>query len=425
MNLFKFKACTYLFLYRPFKRTAVSAVSLLVVAALLQTLCATYFLSIKGFAAVASILFIVCQLASCVCLLHLPPVRFKRVTFINHQTTPKLLVVAALLPLSYSLARGIMDGTPLRIEYADMLPIIGVMCRRLLSGRARQVYTPVPEIWNGIQPVYLPAVWLPFCASFLLHFDMRWITVACIWCCILLCSLPVWKRTGLIPFYTAALLLLLTWLHLEKTNNVIRLTEEGVVFFYYSLLTVAVLVNRAWLVGMAAALCLLSRYAVIGWLPFAVLCLLYKKQYRFLGQAVLAGGLATALLILPFGTAFLQHQLRLPYRYVAHAQRVWQENPAFFQQSPGLAKFFGPAHGGWLHGLLVWGTFAVPLLFFLLIYKKAFPTVNLLLAGLQLTLCFFYAFLDVSYLYLFYTPVFVSLVAAGWVMSVPKNGQPV
>lgn len=414
-----------LFIRAIYKRIAVNAVGLLVVAALLQTLCATYFLSIKGLAAVASILFMVCQLVSCACLLQLPPVRLKRATFINGQTVPKLLVVAALLPVSYSLARSIMDGTPLRIEYADMLPVIGVMCRRFLSGSFGQVYSPIPEIWNGIHPIYLPAMWLPFCVSFLLHFDMRWTTVSCIWGVVLLCVFPVWKRTRLIPFYAASLFLLLCWLHLERTNNVIRLTEEGVVFFYYALLPVAVLVNRAWLIGIAAALCLLSRYAVIGWLPFAVLCLLHKREYHFLAQALLAGGITTTLLVLPFGTAFPGQQLQLPSRYIGHAQRVWQENPEFFQQSLGLAKFFGPAHSALLHGLLVWGTFAVPLLFFGLVYKKAFPTVNLLLAGLQLTLCIFYAFLDVSYLYLFYTPVFVSLVAAGWAMGVPENSPPV
>ncbi len=399
------------------KKISPHSVNLLVLSAVLQTLCATVFLSIKNFAAIASILFIISQIASCFCLLYLPPLSFNRRTFINKQTAPKLLITASLLPVSYQAARNIMDGTPLRIEYADMLPIIGVMCQRFLSGGFNQVYAPIPEIWNGVQPIYLPAMWLPFCASFLFRFDMRWTTVACIWGCVSLCVLPLWERIKLIPFYAASLALLLAWLHFEKTNNVIRLTEEGVVFFYYSLLTVALLSGRAWTIGIAAALCLLSRYALIGWLPFAILCLLYKRQYRFLWQALLAGSITIAMLILPFGTSFLAQQLHLPQQYIAHAQRVWQENPEFFSQSLGLAKFFGPGHTVLLHSILVCSSFIVPLLFFLLIYKRSFSTTNVLLAGLQLTLCVFYAFIDVSYSYLFYTPVFVNLVIAGCAMS--------
>lgn len=405
------------------KRFASHSVGLLVGSALVQTLCATYFLSIPGFAAAASLLFVACQLVSCVCLLHLPPLFVRRTTFVNGQSVPKLLVAGALLPVSCLLARSIMDGTPLQIEYADMLPIIGVMCNRFLRGNLRQVYQPIPQIWNGVHPVYLPALWLPFCASLLFRFDMRWTTVVCLWGGVLFCLLPVWKHRKLIPLYAASLLLLLLWLHTEKTNNFIRLTEEGVVVFYYSLLTVALLCGNAWLTGIAVALCLLSRYAVIGWLPFAVLISFAKREYRFLGKATVAGGAVAALLVLPFGVEFLEQQLRLPQQYIAHAQRVWHENPEFFSHSLGLAKFFGPERTNLLHWILVGGTFAAPLLFFLAVYKKDFRTVNVLLAGFQLSLCFFYAFIEVSYLYLFYTPVFAGLVMAGWAMSVSKKDK--
>lgn len=108
--------------------------------------------------------------------------------------------------------------------------------------------------------------------------------------------------------------------------------------------------------------------------------------------------------------------LQLPQHYIKHAQWVWKENPSYFYNSPGIAKFFGPAHTALLHYCLLCGTFLLPLTLLFFIRKKIVSG-NFLLAGFQLGISFFYSFLDVSYLYLYYTPVFVSLVIAGWVMG--------
>jgi hypothetical protein len=399
------------------QKLASHSIIVFVIVAAIQVLCATYFLNIPGFGAVNSVLFLCCGIGSSFCILYLPSIEFSKVAIINRQSLLKLLGVVALLPISYSLARNILDSTPLRIEYADMLPVIGVMCYRFLAGQFNQIYQPIHEIWNGVQPIYLPALWLPFCTSFLFHFDMRWVTVGGIWLSVALCILPAWKKNSTVLFYVSALLVLLTWLHFNQTNNVIRLSEEGVIFFYYSLMAVAIISGNAWFIGAAAAICLLSRYAIIGWLPFAVICLLYKREYKLLLKALAAGSVVAALLILPFGLNFLSLQLQLPQQYISHAERVWKETPEHFYQSLGMAKFFGPSHFNLLHIILVWGSFLVPLLFFIFLRKKNFSTVTNLLAGFQLSLSFFYNFLDVSYLYLFYTPVFVSLVIAGWCLT--------
>src|SRR5206468_10379966 len=119
-------------------------------------------------------------------------------------------------PISYQLSRHIMDNTPLQIEYADMLPIMKVMCRRFINGEWRQVYQPIPEIWHGIQPIYLPALWMPFTTSLIFHFDMRWITVCGIWLSVLICIWPAWKKNYFQIILPLALLILLAWLHFDK-----------------------------------------------------------------------------------------------------------------------------------------------------------------------------------------------------------------
>lgn len=63
---------------------------------------------------------------------------------------------------------------------ADMLPIIKIMNRRLINGQRLYVYDTIPEIWKGIQPVYLPAMWMPFGIPTLLNIDLRWLTAVCL-----------------------------------------------------------------------------------------------------------------------------------------------------------------------------------------------------------------------------------------------------
>lgn len=392
--------------------------SIILLLASLQVLCSTYFLYIPNFYAINSLLFLFAGIGITISLVRITPLKLPCLQILNRQLRLKLLFVILLLPVSYQLARNIMDQTPLQIEYADMLPIIKTMCRRFLNGEWNQVYQPIPEIWNGVQPIYLPALWLPFTFSLMLDFDLRWITVCGIWLSVLLCLLPSWKM-GWRPFFlVAGVLTLLAWLHFNPGNNVIRLTEEGVVFFYYALLTVAIVVNNPWLLGTAIALCMLSRYSLVGWVPFAGLFLVLTKQYRFLLKTTSSTVFLTLLiLILPFGTQPLLFHLHFQRDYILQATRVWQENPEFFYRSLGVAKLFGANHIRLLHLTLITGTFLLPLIFLFAVRKKILTQPNILLAGFQLSITFFYNFIDVSYLYLFYTPVFVSLVIAGWSQS--------
>lgn len=391
--------------------------------AFLQVLCATYTLYIPNFYAINSVLFFTAGVGITLCLLNLSPLRVQGQSPIKPQLVFKLLVIVVLLPLSYQLARRIMDHSPLQIEYADMLPIIKTMCRRFLQGQWKQVYQPIPEIWNGIQPIYLPAMWLPFTSALVFDFDLRWITVCGIWLSVVLCVLPTWKKGWHPVLLVTALLTLISWLHFDQGNNVIRLTEEGVVFFYYALLTVSIVSFNPWLLGISIALCLLSRYGFIGWIPFAVLLLLVTKKYMFLLKAFGTSLLVILIiLILPFGIGPLLFHVHFQHDYIAQATRVWHENPDYYYHSLGLAKFFGPGHIHLLHSILTIGTFLIPLIFLFFARKKIWTQPNILLAGFQLSITFFYNFLDISYLYLFYTPVFVSLVIAGWsVFAQPIN----
>ena len=392
--------------------------TIIVALAALQVLSSTYFLDIPDFYGINSFLFLLSGIGITVCLLKIPPIEIQKTEIVNKQVLLKILIIAVLLPVSYQLARHIMDENPLRYENADMLPIMRVMGQRFWNGERGQVYQPIPEIWGGIKPIYLPAMWMPFSLSLVFDFDIRWITVCGIWLSIILCILPSWKRSWQAILLVVALLTLLTWFHLEEDNSVIELTEEGVVFFYYALLTVAIILANPWLLGISVALCLLSRYSFVGWIPFAILYLLIKRQYAFLLKTVLSAFIVVLLILLvPFGVDPLLYHLHLHNDYISHAARVWHDEPDTYFETLGMAKFFGPSHIKLLHFILEIGTFLIPPVFLFLVKKKISTQPNILLAGLQLSLTFFYNFLDVTYQYLFYTPVVVSLVIAGWSLS--------
>ena len=389
----------------------------IVILAILQVLSATYFLEIPNFQALDSFLFLFTGVGISFCLLQIPAIQIRKVSILNRQLLLKLLLIGLLLPISYQLARHIMDDNPLRYENADMLPIIKSMNQRFLNGQWKQVYQPIPEIWNGIRPIYLPAMWMPFGLSLIFDFDIRWITVCGIWLSVILCVLPIWKKLSPAIFLMSAFLILLAWLHTNDDNGVIELTEEGVVFFYYSLLATALILNNPWLLGISVATCLLSRYSFIGWIPFTVLYLLLRKEYKFLLRTSIMASIVGLVLILPFGIGPLLYHLHLHDDYISHAARVWHDEPDTYFETLGMAKFFGAYHIKLLHFILVGGSFLIPLSLLLFFRKKISTQPNILLAGFQLTLTFFYNFLDVTYLYLYYTPVFVSLLIASWSLS--------
>jgi hypothetical protein len=328
----------------------------------------------------------------------------------------KLLALATGLMFSYHLARQVMDRFPLRYEDADMLPVMRVMGARFLSGDWRSIYDVIPEIWNGMQPVYLPFMWLPFSLAEPGGFDIRWVTFSGIWLAVLLPFMFL-EKLGTVSEWLilSSILVLLWWFHMEPTNNVIKLTEEGVVYAYYVLLAVALASGNPLLIGLSVSVCLLSRYSFAGALPAVGCYWLWRGRWRRIMTvlAVVTAFIISSLLI--FGPRVFLPFTELPVRYVEHAAKVWIENPEYFLNGLGLAKYFGPANIGLQYGLLVYGSFLLPFLWVLASifyeWKSGKRLRNVELSLVLVTLTYFHSMLVVSYLYLFYTPVVFGLAA--------------
>lgn len=327
----------------------------------------------------------------------------------------KWVLLFAGMVYSYQLARTILDKTPLSIEHADMLPIIHVMGKRFLAGHWQEVYTPIAEIWNGIQPIYLPAMWLPFTLADIFHFDLRWVTVGGVWIGVIVIVLQSGRfRSISIWLVLAVLSVLLWWLHTEERNNLFRLTEEGVVIAYHVLLVLAIVYRRPVWLGIAISACLLSRYVLITAVPAVLLWWVLQRDWQVLIRSVLTVLVCCLLTIACFGLAPFEQMMRIPGTYIQHAVRVWQEHPEYFSYTPGMAAVFGPDKIVLQHQLLLLLGFGMPLLFSVLMYwfyrKQTIANMELAIATLAITV--FYTLVDVPYLYLYYTPVFWYLAIA-------------
>jgi hypothetical protein len=380
-----------------------------------ETLSATWFLKVPHAAPCCAVLYFLSGIGISFLLLRFPPMTLPRLdprgwrTPANHY---RLIAAGLVILATWSWCGYWFDESPIDITNADMLPIIKVMGERFIAGEHSGVYDSIPWIWHGTQPIYLPAMWLPYVPAIFLGIDMRWVAIAGLLFAFIVFLFYYRPNTHTyLSFLLGALaFLLFWWVVADNTPGLVNMAEEGVVIGYYVLLVLALLSGRPWLTGIAISLCMLSRYALAGWVPAYLLYLALEKKWKPLAAIVTTGLSCFVLLfLLPVGWATFLRLARLPGDYIAFAARVWKDSPKVFATSPGFAWFFGPRRVAFLHLLLLALSFSVPVVF-ILVGRRRQRGVNLPLAALKICLVVFFCFIDVPYLYLFYTSSFVSLV---------------
>ena len=389
----------------------------ILIAFAVETLSATWFLKIPGWAPLFSILYFASGIAIAGMLLYLPAVRLPspgRKSWQSPINQRRLVITGLIALVLYSWCQYWFDEIPIDINNADMLPIIKVMGERFIAGQHSHIYDPIPAIWHGALPIYLPAMWLPYVPAIALGIDMRWIAIAGLlfaFGTFVFLYRPSGARGSF--FLGVLAFLLFWWVVADNTAGVVSVSEEGVVIGYYVLLVLALLSGKPWLTGIAISLCMLSRYALVGWIPAYLIYLALERRWRHLSIITLTGILCfTLLFLVPVGWTTFLRLIHLPGDYIAFADRVWNDSPVVFSTAPGLASFFGRKGVAILHELLIIFSFTLPVLFTVLAYRRRRnrPLGNIPLAALKLSLVIFYSFIDVPYLYLFYTSSLVSLI---------------
>jgi hypothetical protein len=389
-----------------------------------ETFLASYGLVIGDQTAIVSLLYLIAGLVFIFSILIQPAARLPARRDLKNEILQKLPVFLIMVVLMYITSRYWLDRIPVDPDFADMLPVMKVMNERFLHGHWKQVYDPIPEIWNGTQPIYLPAMWLPYASALVLRVDMRWVTVLAtgLSFTIILAFTRIRKNTFFGYGLIAVAALLFWWIFARNdVHGLISMSEEGVVIFYFVLLSLAIISGNAFFMGIMASCCLLSRYSMIGWL---IPCLLFFISRRDIRKLIIFTGTGIFCFLLffliPFGLKTLELMIALPYNYVAFANHVWEFSPEVYWLNLGLAKFYGIHRVVALHYSLLVMSFGIPIFFMCFcILQKKWNFKNINLACFKLSLLVFYQFIDVPYGYLFYTSSFVSLVIG----AVLLNGE--
>src|ERR1700761_2168903 len=252
-----------------------------------ETLSATWFLKIPHAAPICAVLYFLSGIGISFLALRFAPLYLPRPdrkgwnTPINHY---RLIAAGLVVLATWSWCQYWFDESPIDITNADMLPIIKVMGERFIAGQHSHIYDTIPWIWHGVQPIYLPTMWQPYVPAIAMGIDMRWVLAAC-----LLFSFGAFvciyrpQSHRYLSFFTAVLaFLLFWWVVADNTPGLVSVAEEATVIAYYVLLVLALVSGKPWQIGIAASLCLLSRYALVGWIPAYILYLLLEKKGRSL-----------------------------------------------------------------------------------------------------------------------------------------------
>lgn len=307
-------------------------------------------------------------------------------------------------------AKDLFLEIPLDYKIADMLPIMQIMNERFLSGS--DPYEIIPEIWGGMQPIYLPGLWLSYLAAIAFDFDMRWISVAglCISSILIYSNSPS-TRQFLSPLTTLPLILLLV-LIISVDSTLLTMTQESIIVLWYVCMIWSLLNNRPYLFGLFAALSLLSRYAIAPWLLMIGILLIITKRISFIKRSVLIGTTTFAILIWISGAyQYSDVFLGLSDSYLNNIQSNQAKYEGLITNGLGIAKFLPYDQLNLLHSLMQYIAIIAPigLSAVYLLRKEQYFFNYFALGSLKICLVLFYNLIIMPYSYLFYPSTFLSL----------------
>lgn len=160
----------------------------------------------------------------------------------------------------------IVRNFPVDAKFSDIIPTIQVMCERFVQG-----INPYQEIDFGykLPPSYMPLVWLPYVPAEILHIDYRWTMIFIFFTSILFLFYKNIRKNNGIVYNSMSLLLVAFFLiaMVDKEAATLGWTTELLNASFYILLIIALLSNNILLKAIAIAVCLLSRYSILFFVP--------------------------------------------------------------------------------------------------------------------------------------------------------------
>lgn len=324
----------------------------------------------------------------------------------------------------------LFNEVPIDYRLADMLPILKIMCQRFMAGE--QVYAIIPEIWGGMQPIYLPALWIPLLPATYFEWELRW-TSLFLFVAGLGLILATFKgksnemaNKSLVPKVSINTLIVLVPLFIlghdmmKYESRFFTMTEESIVVFYYLLLAYAVAKEKTALTAIALSLCMLSRYSLAIWaIMYVVYIFFFKDRSKAITMAIIGTVFSLTVMYISQGFSGLHVFLGLQENYINAIINEKEKFQPMIVISMGLAKFYDYENLAALHRLFMITAFAIPI-GSLLLYAKFREKINadfFALCSLKLTLVVFYNLLVMPFLYLFFTSTLLSIALLNYYLN--------
>ncbi len=314
---------------------------------------------------------------------------------------------------------------------SDVLPQIGILVDRFLSGDFPYRLINEWTLQHDLYPTYLPLTWMPFVIPDVLGLDYRWLAFAVLILAIWYYSYQLisWNTNWIVMVIFLVLPFLYLYAFLEDDNTgSFRFTVEPMIAGYYLFLATAIFSKSNWVRGMALLLCLLSRYALVLWIPLFFLVLLFKEKKSNLFKII--GWISLGVLVfyvIPFlskdPTIFLRgFEYHTEAALITFTPYHWQaegEIPVLLTQGYGFAIYIDAIIDGTRADksnalrLLHFASLCLMVFVSLITFFKIKNRIDyriFLLGTLKIYLVLFYNFIQIPYNYLYFPLVFVSLI---------------
>jgi hypothetical protein len=321
-----------------------------------------------------------------------------------------------------------MKNIPIDYKTADMLPIMDILCHRFINQTG--VYRMIPEIWGGMEPIYLPTMWMTYLPAVWFDIDLRWITWFSFFIAIALGFIVVRRNyfPGWHSFFVWIPVFILFKAIFTLEPNDFSMGDEGPVILFFALFAYSLWQGNAIFIGVAMALGLLTRYSFLPLLPaFFLAYLIFERKKDFYIIFISAFITGTFLMIFTGAIFEIQTFIALPKHYVgAVIGEDFQKLSPTIQHGLGLAKFFTKENLPSLVQIQMFLTFLVPIL--LVIFYKYFQwkiDFRIFLLGmLKLELVLFYNLMIIPIHNLFLASNFITIALLFFYAQVIEEKSP-
>ena len=215
---------------------------------------------------------------------------------------------------------------------------------------------------------------------------------------------------------------------LLNDNNSFVFTVEGLIAAYYFFAAESTGKKSIWPLAMGMSLCLFSRYSIIFWVPLCIAILAMAGQKK---NAMIVAGTAAAFFIFVYWLPFLRVDPEIfikGYRY--HTQAAFGEwerdvvvngknylNNGLGFSSYAIAWFPGALHNKLaIYKNLLFGVCLLTVAVLGLVFYRSrgrYDANAYLLFSFKICIAVFYAFIQIPYRYLFFTPLIITAALLG------------